>query len=171
PVRRADAWQVPASGKRTVGRVDAPGNVRFPRSDLPTYFLQGVSRSHPTFRPARSIDSPCAYPENGRHRDPPPAPTARKASMRQLSHYDYGAIYRTALKVNWHIDDVIGGEPTLNFRLRFLPDAWVDAAALDFLSEAEQLVVNHIRAHSYLYFLGFAAEYFLPFVVERGRAR
>jgi len=92
--------------------------------------------------------------------------------VRQVSHhYDYGAIYRTALKVNWHIDDVIGGERTLNFGLRFLPDAWVDAAALDFLSEAEQLVVNHIRAHSYLYFLGFAEEYFLPFVVERVRAR
>jgi hypothetical protein len=43
---------------------------------------------------------------------------------------------------------------------------WVDAEALDFLSEKERLTVNHIRSHSYLYLFGFVEEYIVPFVVE-----
>ena len=64
--------------------------------------------------------------------------------------YDYGATYRQSLQVNWQVDDIIGGEKTLDFRKSFLPEVWVDAGVLDFLSEKEQLAVNHIRSHSYL---------------------
>ena len=86
-------------------------------------------------------------------------------------HYDYGSAYRTALQVNWQIDDIIGDEKTLNFRVPFLPDVWVDATALDFLSGAERLAVNHIRSHSYLYLFGFVEEYILPFLVTHVRTR
>jgi hypothetical protein len=85
--------------------------------------------------------------------------------------YDYGAIHRNALQVNWRVEDIIGGERVLDFRLRFLPEVWVDAEPLTFLPEADQLALNHVRAHSYLYFLGFAEEYFLPFVVDHLRGR
>jgi hypothetical protein len=92
--------------------------------------------------------------------------------MEQARHaYDYGAIHRTALQVNWNVEDIIGHGRTLDFSLPFLPETWVDADALDFLSEADKLALNHVRAHSYLYFLGFAEEYFLPFVVDHVRAR
>lgn len=92
--------------------------------------------------------------------------------MEQLRHsINYGLVYRTALQVNWQIEDIVGGQRTLDFRTRFLPDAWVDAEALTFLSEAERLALNQIRAHSYLSIFGFAEEYFLPFVIDRVRAR
>jgi len=52
-----------------------------------------------------------------------------------------------------------------------LPEVWIDANALDFLSEKEKLAVNHIRAHSYLYLFGFVEEYIAPFVVEHVRSR
>ena len=92
--------------------------------------------------------------------------------MEPIQHSDeFGAIYRTALQINWQIDDVIGGERRLDFGTRFLPDVWVDAEALIFLTDAQQRALNHIRAHSYLSILGFAEEYFLPFVIDYVRAR
>jgi hypothetical protein len=75
------------------------------------------------------------------------------------------------LQVNWQVDDIIGGARTLDFRKPFLPDTWVEAAALGDLSAAEQLTVNHIRSHSYLYLFGFVEEYILPFVVEHVQSR
>jgi hypothetical protein len=81
-------------------------------------------------------------------------------------HYDYRRTYQQALQVNWQVDDIIGGEKTLDFRKPFLPDVWVGADALDFLSEKEKLAVNHIRSHSYLYLFGFVEEYIVPFVVR-----
>jgi hypothetical protein len=88
--------------------------------------------------------------------------------MGQISHpYDYAVTYRQALKVNWQLDDIIGGEKRLDFRIPFLPDAWVDADALPFLSASERLTVNHIRSHSYLSLFGVVEEYIVPFVVEQ----
>jgi hypothetical protein len=86
-------------------------------------------------------------------------------------NYDYGTTYQQSLQVNWQVDDIIGGEKTLDFRKSFLPEVWVDAGALDFLSEQEKLVVNHIRSHSYLYLFGFVEEYIVPFVVGHVQGR
>ena len=86
-------------------------------------------------------------------------------------NYDYGTTYRQALQVNWQVEDIIGGEKTLDFRKSFLPEVWVDADALDFLSEKEKLAVNHIRSHSYLYLFGFVEEYIVPFVVNHVQGR
>lgn len=92
--------------------------------------------------------------------------------MVQISHpYDYASTYRHALQVNWQLDDIIGGEKRLDFGAAFLPDAWVDATALDGLSAAEQRTVNHIRSHSYLSLFGLVEEYVVPFVVEHVRTR
>jgi hypothetical protein len=91
--------------------------------------------------------------------------------MKIQHNYDYGTTYRQALQVNWQVEDIIGGEKTLDFRKSFLPEVWVDADALDFLSEKEKLVVNHIRSHSYLYLFGFVEEYIVPFVVDHVQGR
>ena len=85
--------------------------------------------------------------------------------------YDYHTTHQQALQVNWQVDDIIGGEKTFNFQKPFLPEAWVDAGHLDFLSEREQLLVNHIRSHSYLYLFGFVEEFIAPFVVDHVRDR
>jgi len=86
-------------------------------------------------------------------------------------HYDYSTTHQQALRVNWKIDDVIGGEKTLDFDQNFIPETWVDADALPFLSEADRRTVNHIRSHSYLYLFGFVEEYILPFVVGHVQSR
>src|SRR5262245_40632941 len=91
--------------------------------------------------------------------------------MKIQHNYDYGSAYRQSLQVNWQVDDIIGGEKTLDFRKAFLPEVWVDADALDFLSDREQLTVNHIRSHSYLYLFGFVEEYIVPFVVQHVQGR
>jgi hypothetical protein len=85
--------------------------------------------------------------------------------------YDYGTTYRQSLQVNWQVEDIIGGEKTLDFGKSFLPEVWVDADALDFLSEKDKLAVNHIRSHSYLYLFGFVEEYIVPFVVNHVHGR
>jgi hypothetical protein len=86
-------------------------------------------------------------------------------------NYDYGTAYQQSLQVNWQVDDIIGGEKTLDFRKAFLPEVWVDADALDFLSQEEKLAVNHIRSHSYLHLFGFVEEYIVPFVVGHVQGR
>lgn len=91
--------------------------------------------------------------------------------MKIQHNYDYGTTHRQALQVNWQVDDIIGGEKTLDFRKSFLPEVWVDANALDFLSEKDKLAVNHIRSHSYLYLFGFVEEYIVPFVVNHVQGR
>ena len=92
--------------------------------------------------------------------------------MTPIRHnYDYGTTYRQALRINWKIEDIIGGDKTLDFQQPFLPETWVDATTLDFLSETEQLTVNHIRSHSYLYLFGLVEEYILPFLVDHTRTR
>lgn len=91
--------------------------------------------------------------------------------MKIQHNYDYGSTYRQSLQVNWQVDDIIGGEKTLDFRKSFLPEMWVDADALDFLSDREKLTVNHLRSHSYLYLFGFVEEYIVPFVVQHVQGR
>ena len=86
-------------------------------------------------------------------------------------HYDYSTTHQQSLRVNWKIDDIIGGGKTLDFERPFLPETWVDAEALPFMSDTEQRVVNHIRSHSYLYLFGFVEEYILPFVVGHAQSR
>lgn len=92
--------------------------------------------------------------------------------MIQIPHsYDYGTAYQQSLRVNWDIDDIIGGEKTLDFNQDFLPEIWVDADALPFLTASEKRALNHIRSHSYLYLFGFVEEYILPFVVGHVQSR
>src|ERR671925_947952 len=91
--------------------------------------------------------------------------------MKIQHRYDYGSTYRQSPQVNWQVDDIVGGEKTLNFSKPFLPEVWVDADALDFLSDKEKLTVNHIRSHSYLYLFGFVEESIVPFVVEHVQGR
>ena len=92
--------------------------------------------------------------------------------MIKLRHtYDFGSAYSTSLAVNWNIEDIIGGDKTLDFRKPFLPDVWVEAGALGFLSQSEKLTLNHIRSHAYLYIFGFVEEFIVPFVVDEARAR
>ncbi len=81
--------------------------------------------------------------------------------------------YRGALadsqKVTWKVEDLIGGDKTLDFSKPFLPDALARTSRIEGLSEHERLILNQIRGASYLHLFGLVEEFILPFAVERVR--
>lgn len=72
-------------------------------------------------------------------------------------------------RVNWRIEDIIGGDKTLDFTRPFLPESLVRTEPLAFLSAREKIVLNQIRAQGYLYLLGLFEEFILPFVMGHVR--
>jgi len=93
--------------------------------------------------------------------------------MLQTSHATHGFTYAKALaaseKVNWRVEDIIGGERRLDFGKPFMPEQLARTGALDFLDAAARLKLNHIRAHGYLYTFGLVEEFILPFVLDHAR--
>ena len=83
-----------------------------------------------------------------------------------LKHtYDYRSSLEASQKVNWKIEDVIGGR-TFDFGKPFLPEALAGVAGLKSLSADEKLKLNQIRGFTYLYLFGLCEEYILPSVIE-----
>ena len=83
-----------------------------------------------------------------------------------LNHsYDYRSNLEAAQKVNWRIEDVIGGR-TFDFSRPFLPEALAGVDGIRCLSAAEKLKLNQIRGFTYLYLFGLCEEYILPSVIE-----
>lgn len=85
--------------------------------------------------------------------------------------YAYGDTLAISERVQWRVEDIIGGERELDFGRHFLPDALVEAQALDFLSPEEKRALNQIRGHSYLAMFGLVEEFILPFVLDHARGR
>lgn len=83
-----------------------------------------------------------------------------------LKHeYDYRSNLEASQKVNWRIEDVIGGR-TFDFTKPFLPESLAGVEGLRCLSDAEKLKLNQIRGFTYLYLFGLCEEYILPSVLE-----
>jgi predicted metal-dependent hydrolase len=87
----------------------------------------------------------------------------------EMQSYGYQAALTAAHKVNWKVEDLIGGDKRLDFTRPFLPEslAWVEP--LGFLTPRERLVLNQIRGHDYLYLFGLVEEFILPFVLDHAR--
>jgi hypothetical protein len=83
--------------------------------------------------------------------------------------YSYQDTFKASQRVNWRIEDIIGGDKRLDFGRPFLPESLARTGALTFLSEDEQRVVNQIRGHAYLAIFGLVEEFILPFVVDHAR--
>jgi hypothetical protein len=87
-----------------------------------------------------------------------------------LSHsFTYESALADALKVNWRVEDLIGGDKTLDFGRPFLPEALAGVQSIGCLDAREKLVLNQIRGNSYLYLFGFVEEFILPFVLDQAR--
>lgn len=83
-----------------------------------------------------------------------------------LSHkYDYRSNLEASEKVNWKIEDVIGGR-TFDFSKAFLPESLAGVNGIRCLNAAEKLKLNQIRGFTYLYLFGLVEEYILPAVIE-----
>jgi hypothetical protein len=72
-------------------------------------------------------------------------------------------------KVNWRIEDIIGGDKKLDFSKRFMPESLVRVNELEFLNDEERKVLNQIKANAYLGTFGLVEEFILPFVMDHVR--
>jgi hypothetical protein len=67
-----------------------------------------------------------------------------------LSLQGYRQLLETSRRVNWRLQDLLGEGRRLDFRRPFLPETFAQTQPLGFLSPAEKLQLNHIRARGYL---------------------
>lgn len=87
----------------------------------------------------------------------------------QMPRFDFREIMAAANRINWQIEDVIGGNKRLDFKKPFLPESLARVEELTFLHEKEKRVLNQIRGHAYLSIFGLVEEFILPFVLDHVR--
>jgi hypothetical protein len=89
----------------------------------------------------------------------------------QQHGYTYAAALAASQRINWRVEDIIGGERRLDFDKPFMPDSLARTQAIDGLGDDEKLLLNQIRGNGYLYIFGLVEEFILPFVVDHARPR
>src|SRR5262245_46862357 len=85
-------------------------------------------------------------------------------------NYAVEDILAASERVNWQVEDVIGGDKRLDFSKPFMPESLARVELLDFLSPRERMILNQIRGHDYLYIFGLVEEFILPFVLDHTRS-
>ena len=75
------------------------------------------------------------------------------------------SLYRSG-RVNWQVEDIIGGDKRLDFSKRFLPEALVRVEEITCLNPEEKLILNQIRSNSYLHIFGLVEEFIVPTVLN-----
>lgn len=87
-----------------------------------------------------------------------------------LNHsYSYKETLDSAQKINWRIEDIIGGDKQLDFSRPFMPETMARVEPLTFLKPSERIVLNQIRGYGYLATFGLSEEFILPFVMDHAR--
>ena len=86
-------------------------------------------------------------------------------------HYRFEDTLKASQKINWRIEDIIGGDKKLDFGKPFLPESLARVEGLTFLSPAEKRVLNQIRGNTYLRMFGIVEEFILPFLMDHLRDR
>jgi hypothetical protein len=86
-----------------------------------------------------------------------------------MQTYTYETTLAASEKVEWAVEDVIGGDKRLDFTRPFLPESFARTAEAPGLSAGEKLKLNQIRGHDYLCAFGLVEEFILPFVVDHVR--
>lgn len=71
-----------------------------------------------------------------------------------------------AAKVNWRVEDIIGGDKRLNFSKRFMPESLACVNEITYLNDVEKLILNQIRGNSYLHLFGLVEEFIVPCVIN-----
>ncbi|MBC7767190.1 MAG: hypothetical protein H7124_00210 [Phycisphaerales bacterium] len=83
--------------------------------------------------------------------------------------YSFKDCLQRAERITWRVEDLIGGDKTLDFSRPFLPETFARTEALSFLNAAEKRTLNHIRGHAYLAMFGLVEEFILPFMLAHAR--
>ena len=86
-----------------------------------------------------------------------------------VPEYDYRDTIVASQKVNWRIEDIIGGDKKLDFSKRFMPESFARVEQLSFLNDDEKRVLNQIRGNAYLTIFGIVEEFIVPFVLDHVR--
>lgn len=84
-------------------------------------------------------------------------------------NYSYRAAFAASERVDWSVDDLIGGDKKLDFTKPFMPESLAQVRQLSFLTPEEQRTLNQIRGHEYLSMFGLVEEFILPYVVDHAR--
>ena len=95
--------------------------------------------------------------------------TASEMVMTKNHGYSYQAALAASQKVNWRVEDIIGGDKRLDFSKPFMPESLARVDLLDFLSAEEKRTLSQIRANSYLCIFGVVEEFILPFLLDHAR--
>ena len=77
-------------------------------------------------------------------------------------NYSYQSAFAASGRVNWKIEDLIGGDKKLDFSKPFMPESLAQVKKLTFLTPEEQRTLNQIRGHEYLSMFGLVEEFILP---------
>jgi hypothetical protein len=83
--------------------------------------------------------------------------------------FTYAATLAASQRINWQVEDIIGGDKSLDFDKPFMPESLARVRPLEFLDRDEQIVLNQIRGHGDLYIFGLVEEFILPFVLDHAR--
>jgi hypothetical protein len=87
------------------------------------------------------------------------------------SNYSYQGALEASERINWRVEDIIGGDKKLDFTKSFMPDSLAQVKQLVFLTADEQRILNQIRGHEYLSMFGLVEEFILPYVVDHARSQ
>jgi hypothetical protein len=85
--------------------------------------------------------------------------------MTPLKNYQH--LLETSRRVNWRLEDLIGEGRRLDFTRPFLPETFAQTAPLGFLSPAETLKLNQIRARGYLALFELVESFVVPFISDQ----
>ncbi len=83
--------------------------------------------------------------------------------------YVYAEVLTAAEGARWQVEELLPRGAGFDFARPFLPDGMAPTTGLDFLSDAERLLLNQVRAHAYVGILGLIEEFILPFVLDHAR--
>ena len=85
------------------------------------------------------------------------------------NNYSYQGALEASERINWRVEDIIGGDKRLDFSKPFMPESLAQVKGVSFLTPEEQRTLNQIRGHEYLAMFGLVEEFILPYVVDHAR--
>jgi hypothetical protein len=84
-------------------------------------------------------------------------------------HFTFKDALARSEQIEWRVEDLIGGDKTLDFTKPFMPESLARVRAISCLGKREQLLLNQIRGCGYLNIFGLVEEFILPFVLDQAR--
>jgi hypothetical protein len=83
--------------------------------------------------------------------------------------YSFKDVLGRSERITWRVEDLIGGDKTLDFSKPFMPEGLARVEPMKFLATPEKRLLNQIRGHAYLSIFGLVEEFILPFVLDHAR--